>query len=176
MNLLNSAVDSPTNQTNSSAYLSSISTRSVIKGMVGFSVSALLAISASAQIAAGTTGIDNTGIAANEMAACNNGTTQQSRADCVAEVRSATATKRAGSLDNANAQFKTNALMRCDALQGEDKVACEARVAGLGNPQGSVAGGGVLTQVETVVVPENTAVMQVQTDTISKPVTGIPAK
>jgi hypothetical protein len=38
-------------------------------------------------------------------------------------------------------------------LTGEDKVACQARVSGYGSTSGSVAGGGVVKEVETVVVP-----------------------
>ena len=160
------------NNQNASKFRSS----AVMKGIVGFCASVLLAITASAQIASGTTGIDDTGNAASEMTACNNGTTQQSRATCAAEVRSAAASKRAGSLSNANGQFKSNALMRCNALQGEDKLACQARVVGLGNPQGSVAEGGVLTQVETVVLPASPQVVLIQTQTSSDTVIVIPAK
>jgi hypothetical protein len=52
-------------------------------------------------------------------------------------------------LDNAGAQFDANAASRCDALTGEDKGACQARVMGYGNTTGSVAAGGVLREVET---------------------------
>ena len=137
---------------------------------------ALLAMSATAQIASGTTGIDATGNAASEMAACNNGTTQQSRETCITEVRNANAAKRAGQIDNAGGQFGANAMQRCNVLQGEDKIACEARVAGYGSPQGSVAGGGVITQVETVVVPKTTEVINIQPQTSSDAIIVIPAK
>ncbi len=137
---------------------------------------ALLAMSATAQIASGTTGIDATGNAASEMAACNNGTTQQSRETCITEVRNANAAKRAGQIDNAGGQFGANAMQRCNVLQGEDKIACEARVAGYGSPQGSVAGGGVITQVETVVVPKSTEVINIQPQTSSDAIIVIPAK
>lgn len=140
-----------------------------------FSLAALFAGSAGAQIASGTTGIDATGNAASEMAACKNGSSQQSRETCMTEVRNANAAKRAGKVDNAGGQFKANALMRCNALQGDDKVACEARVAGLGSPQGSVAGGGVITQVETVVVPTTPQVINIQPQTGSDAIILIPA-
>ena len=42
---------------------------------------------------------------------------------------------------------------RCDPLGGEEKAACQARALGYGNTSGSVAGGGVLREVETVVLP-----------------------
>jgi hypothetical protein len=149
---------------------------SVARSLCALSLAALLAVSATAQIASGTTGIDATGNAASEMAACNNGTTQQSRQTCMTEVRNANAAKRAGQLDTAAGQFRVNALARCNFLQGEDKVACEARVAGLGTPQGSVAGGGVITQVETVVVPKGPDVSNIRPQIGSDTIILIPAK
>lgn len=148
----------------------------ISKSAAAFAFTALLAMTAIAQIASGTTGIDATGNAASEMAACNNGTTQQSRETCITEVRNANAAKRAGQLDNAGGQFGANALQRCNVLQGEDKIACEARVAGYGSPQGSVAGGGVITQVETVVVPKSPEVINIQPQTSSDTIIVIPAK
>ena len=146
------------------------------KSFCAFSITALLAVTATAQIASGTTGIDATGNAASEMAACNNGTTQQSRETCMTEVRNANAAKRAGKVDNAGGQFNANALQRCNVLQGEDKIACEARVSGYGNPQGSVAGGGVITQVETVVVPRSPEVINIQPQTRTDTIIVIPAE
>ncbi len=149
---------------------------STARSACAFALTALLAITATAQIVSGTTGIDTTGNRASEMAACNNGTTQQSRETCMTEVRNANAAKRAGKIDNAGAQYRANALLRCDPLQGENKIACEARVAGYGSPQGSVAGGGVLTQVETVVVPSGPGVVNIQPQTRSDTIVVIPAK
>lgn len=150
--------------------------KSIAKSLCAFSLTALLAVTATAQIASGTTGIDATGNAASEMAACNNGTTQQSRETCMREVRNANAAKRAGKIDNAGGQYRANALMRCDVLQGENKVACQARVLGYGSPQGSVAGGGVLTQVETVVVPQTAGIINIQPQTRSDTLIVIPAR
>ena len=147
----------------------------VVKSLCAFSLTALFAMTATAQIATGTTGIDNTGNAASEMAACNNGTTQQSRETCMTEVRNANAAKRAGQLNNEGEQLKTNALIRCNVLQGEDKTACEARVSGFGSPQGSVGGGGVITQVETVVVPAGETI-NIQPKTSTDTIIVIPAK
>ena len=153
-----------------------VGTQRFTKSLLAFSLTALFAITATAQIASGTTGIDATGNAASEMAACNNGKTQQSRETCMTEVRNANAAKRAGKVDNAGGQFKANALMRCNVLQGEDKIACEARVIGYGNPEGSVAGGGVITQVETAVVPATPEVINIQPQTSSDTIIVIPAK
>jgi len=146
------------------------------KGVLVLSLTAFFAITATAQIASGTTGIDATGNSASEMAACNNGRTQQSRETCMREVRNANSEKHAGKIDNSGGQFNANALMRCNVLQGEDKIACEARVTGYGNPQGSVAGGGVITQVETVVVPATPEVINIQPQTSSDTLIVIPAK
>jgi hypothetical protein len=149
--------------------------QSVAKSAVAFMATALLAVSAIAQIASGTTGIDATGNAASEMAACKNGSSQQSRETCMTEVRNANAAKRAGKVDNSGGQFKANALARCNTFKGEEKVACEARVTGLGNPQGSVAGGGVITEVETVVLPATPQNINVQPQTKSDTIILIPA-
>ena len=147
----------------------------VAKGAAGFVFSALLAMSATAQIAAGTTGIDATGNAQSEMAACNNGKTQQDRATCLTEVKNADASRRAGKVDNAGSQFQANAMQRCNVLPSQDKLACEARVAGYGNPQGSVAGGGVITEIETVVVPKNAGPVTIQPQTANDTILVIPA-
>ena len=121
-----------------------------------FSV-ALLALTAAAsqlalaQIAPGTTGIDNTGNAGNEMAACTNGKTQQARDTCMNEVRNANSEKRAGKL-GVDANLSTNAMKRCDVFQkADDQAACKARVSGEQNAQGGVAAGGVLRELEIAV-------------------------
>lgn len=149
--------------------------RTLARSAAAFFATAALAVSAIAQIATGTTGIDATGNAASEMAACKNGSTQQSRDTCMTEVRNANAAKRAGKVDNAGGQFKANALMRCNTFKGEDKIACEARVTGLGNPKGSVAGGGVITEVETVVLPATPQNINIQPQTQSDTIILIPA-
>lgn len=142
---------------------------SVARGLIAFIFTAALAMTATAQVASGTTGIDNTGNAHSELAACNTGRTQQDKETCLTEVKNANEARRAGKVDNAGGQFHANALERCKVLTGEDKLACEARVVGYGNPQGSVAGGGVITQIETVVMPPagNVTIQpQTQADTI----------
>lgn len=147
----------------------------ITKSLAGFALTALFAIGATAQVAVGTTGIDATGNAASELAACNSGRTQQDRETCLKEVKNANAAKRAGRIDNSGGEFRLNALKRCNALMGEDKVACEARVVGYGNPKGSVAGGGVITEVETVVVPSNASTVRIQPQTANDTIIVIPA-
>jgi len=128
---------------------------------------------ATAQVQAGTTGIDNSGNAQQERAACMNGQTQQDRATCLREVANANADKRRGKLDTNGGDFASNALKRCDVLQGEDRAACQARMAGRGDTDGSVAGGGVLRSVETVLLPPGETTVRIQPQT-SDPVLLVP--
>ncbi len=68
-----------------------------------------------------------------------------------------------------------NAAARCEVLTGEEKAACQARVMGYGNTTGSVAGGGVLREVETVVLPPGQSSVTIEPKT-SDPVVLVPAK
>lgn len=127
------------------------------KGAAYFGLAALLAMTAataqmaSAQVASGTTGIDASGNAKSEMAACASGKAQEDKATCMKEVRNANAEKRAGKLGNSG-DFAANALMRCEVFKSaDDQSACKARVMNDANAQGSVAGGGVLREAETVI-------------------------
>ena len=148
----------------------------VSNAWAGVVLSAVLGIgSAAAQVAAGTTGIDASGSAQSEMAACNNGKTQQDKETCMREVRNANAEKRAGKLDGSSTALGANALQRCDAFTGEDKVACQARIAGYGNTSGSVGSGGVIRQVETVVVRSDGTPVTVQPKTPADNIIVIPA-
>lgn len=138
------------------------------RGVAYFAIAALLAVTAAtaqiafAQIASGTTGIDATGNAQSERAACLSGKTQQDKATCLTEMKNANAAKRAGQVDNNGGQFSANALKRCDVFQGENRIACQARIAGYGQTGGSVASGGVIREVETVVAPSQPGIVTVQ--------------
>lgn len=115
--------------------------------------------------APGTTGIDASGSTQQERAACMSGRTQQDQATCLREANNAAAEKRSGKLDNNGAQFEANARLRCEALTGEERSACEARVMGYGNTSGSVAGGGVIREVETVVLPAGATSVRIEPKT-----------
>ena len=148
------------------------------KSLVSYGVAALLAVgAATAQVAtAGSSGIDSTGSYQSEMQACMSGQTQQSREDCMKEARNAQADKNRGVLDNAGAPV-ANAMGRCDAhASGEDQAACRARIMGMGSTQGSVAGGGMIREVETVVMPAGQSSVTVQPQTNSEPVVLVPSK
>jgi hypothetical protein len=81
-------------------------------------------------------------------------TVGEEREACLKNSAAAQAEKRRGTLDNSGADFNANAMRRCDVFTGEDRAACKARVMGQGSASGSVRGGGIIEQVETVVVPK----------------------
>lgn len=146
------------------------------KSLAYFGVTAVLAVTAAtAQVATGTTGIDASGSYQQEINACMTGKTQQDQATCLKEARNAQADKKRGVLDNAGARFEANAAARCNVFTGEDKAACQARMMGFGSTSGSVAGGGVLREVETVVLPAGASSVTVVPKT-SEPVVLTPSK
>ena len=146
------------------------------KSLASYGVVALLAMTAAtAQVATGTTGIDASGSYQQEVQACMTGQTQQDRDTCLKEARNAQADKKRGLLDNAGAQFDSNAAARCDVLGGEEKAACRARMMGYGSTTGSVAGGGVLREVETVVMPAGAGSVTIEPKT-ADPVVLVPSK
>ena len=129
------------------------------KSLTSFGVAALLAVTAAgAQVAGSGTPplgaeLDASGRYQQEVRACMDGRTAADQATCLKEARNAEADRKRGALGGSNAQFEANARARCNALGGEEKAACEARMMGYGTVSGSVAGGGILREVETVVMP-----------------------
>ena len=147
-----------------------------LKSLFSFGVAALLAVTAvTAQVASGTTGIDSSGSYQLEVDACITGKTQQDQATCLREARNAQSDKKRGVLDNAGAQFDSNAATRCNVLTGEEQAACLARVQGFGSTTGSVAAGGVLREVETVILPAGQSSVTIEPKT-ADPVLLIPAR
>ncbi|MFI4927351.1 MAG: hypothetical protein ACHP7E_06670 [Burkholderiales bacterium] len=142
-----------------------IKTDRSLTSLMSFGAAALLAVgAATAQVAfaagtsdaafPGASAIDSSGNYQSEVQACMNGRTQQDRDTCLKEARNAHADKQRGVLENHQGNLEANAMNRCDVFQsGEDKAACEARVLGYGDVQGSVAGGGLVRESETVVLP-----------------------
>jgi len=141
-------------------------TASLRKSFMYWGLSAALACAAAyAQpTAPGATGIDASGNTAAERAACLSGHTQQDQATCLEEARNAAADKKKGELTT-QGPVAVNALARCEPLAGEDRAACEARIRGYGSTSGSVAGGGVLREVETVVLPKDKAPVTIEPKT-----------
>jgi hypothetical protein len=147
------------------------------KSIISFGVTALLAVgAATAQVATtGTTGIDASGSYQSEVHACMSGQTQQDRDTCLKEARNARADKQRGVLDT-QGPVAANAMGRCEVFQGgEDRAACQARVMGMGNADGSVAGGGLIREVETVVLPsgQHSVTIEPKTD---NPVVLVPSR
>lgn len=119
------------------------------------------------------TGIDDSGNYRREIEACRTGRTQQARETCLEEARNAQAARRRGELASGHEDYTANALARCQPLAGEYQAACQARVMGFGTASGSVAGGGVLRQVETVVLPPGATTVTIRPQT-SEPVVLVP--
>lgn len=140
------------------------------KSLFSFSAVALLAFgAATAQVAIGATEatnnthpgtsiIDSSGSYSREVQACMSGKTQQSQADCLKEARNAQGDKRRGQLED----YAKNTMARCDMLQGDDRAACQARMMGYGNVDGTVAGGGLVREVETVTLPRGQSSVTVE--------------
>jgi hypothetical protein len=119
------------------------------------------------------TGIDDSGKYRQEVQACRAGLTQQTEETCLEEARNADAARRKGRLDQQGEDFTANALVRCAPFSGENRIACEARVMGYGSTSGSVAGGGLLRPVETVVVPPGPGPVRIEAQT-AKPLLLMP--
>jgi len=86
-----------------------------------------------------------------DMAACNSGQSNQDPATCRLEARNALADARRGSLNDTPGTYTSNALQRCNALEGNNRSDCESRMRGEGRSEGSVGSGGIIRETVTVV-------------------------
>jgi hypothetical protein len=126
-------------------------------------VAALIAASAIAQVnVKGDTGMDTSANTGHERAWCMVNTEGAARVDCLKEAGAAQFEKRRGTLDTNRENYGANAVKRCDVFDGAERVACQARVVGYGNATGSVQGGGVIKQIETVELPSRPAALVVE--------------
>jgi hypothetical protein len=84
-----------------------------------------------------------------DRADCVSGQTGEDRATCLREAGAAFAQAKQGMLDDGQSmsQFQRNALQRCQPLPDEDRLACRARMQGMGTISGSVEGGGILREL-----------------------------
>ena len=87
-----------------------------------------------------------------EKTACIDGQSHQDSATCLKEASAALAESKTRPARPAPVDYEQNALIRCKTLQGDERDACQRRIAGEGSSSGSVEGGGVLRQVVT---PDN---------------------
>lgn len=87
-----------------------------------------------------------------ERALCLSGQSNQDRATCLREAGAALQEARRNRLETrAGADLKANAAARCNPQPAADRDACVQRVMGAGSAEGSVAGGGLIREVETPV-------------------------
>ncbi|MFJ3055991.1 hypothetical protein [Herbaspirillum sp. NPDC087042] len=87
-----------------------------------------------------------------QVAACNNGSSNEDKATCLREAGAAKQAAARGGLSNPDAaQLKDNALRRCEGLPQSDRIDCEKRVNGHGRVEGSVGEGGILRETVTIV-------------------------
>lgn len=85
-----------------------------------------------------------------DRAACMSGQSNQDRATCLKEAGAALAEARRGGLDDGQGQLRRNAKDRCNALTGDERTDCMARMRGEGTVSGSVGGGGILREKRTI--------------------------
>lgn len=124
---------------------------------------AFVALTTAAQVnIKGDTGIDASTNTAQERAWCTANTDGVARVDCLKEAGAAQAEKRRGTLDTNTGTYGANAVQRCEVFEGTERVACQARVMGYGNASGSVQGGGVIKQIETVKLPASPAAVLIE--------------
>lgn len=140
-----------------------ISTHSGVARAITVAAATLFALTAVAQVnVKGDTNIDASGNTAQERAWCMVNTTGVARVDCLKETNAAQADRRRGAVDTNSTDYRANAVARCKVFEGVDRVACEARVLGYGNAAGSVQGGGVIKQIETVELPARPAAVVIE--------------
>lgn len=110
---------------------------------------ALVAGLASATLAGAAGPKSSPGPNTAELATCQQHPTQDLEA-CLKEGRAVRAAERRGELSTPT-DYATNRSLRCEALRGDDRSDCLARMRGEGTVSGSVEGGGILRELVTEV-------------------------
>ena len=85
----------------------------------------------------------------DERAVCNSGRSNQDRSTCLYEAQSAYAEARKGLLGDGEAAAPANLNQRCQALAGDERQDCMARMSGRGTTSGSVEAGGIYRELKT---------------------------
>lgn len=97
-----------------------------------------------------------------ERARCLSGRSQEDQATCLKEAGAARQERKEGKLQgtpSSPAVLERNAMQRCLNLPDKDRADCESRVKGQGIKEGSVRGGGTVTEtVTTHVLPPGSQV------------------
>lgn len=120
---------------------------------------ALRGIAALAILTAGTTVLAATAMSEaqarfqQERSACLSGESHQDRKTCLKEAGAAYAQARRGDLGNGTGiDYQANAVARCSAQPSPaDRDACVMRMQGRGKVEGSIHGGGLIREIETIV-------------------------
>jgi hypothetical protein len=115
-------------------------------GLALCATGAFLGASAAAA-AAGGSASDAQRIYQADRAACIRGDTGQDRATCLREAAAALQEAKRGRLDDGQAQFEQNRLLRCEKQPAEDRQDCIRRMNGEGTTSGSVKGGGIYREL-----------------------------
>jgi hypothetical protein len=110
-----------------------------------------------------------------QLQACAQGKTTQDTQTCMTEARRAHAARKTGDLDTNQDTLSANAKQRCAVFTGEEQAACILRLQGYGSSSGSVAGGGILREIETVVVPPDSGPVRIEPRT-ADPLILVPEK
>ena len=124
--------------------------RSLLRPTVSALAGAVLgAISLLATAAAPATDVDAR--YTQERARCLGGESGQAQATCLKEAGAARDAARQGQLNDGDAKYRKNAKQRCDALAGDERRDCIARIKGAPDTSvsGSVKGGGTLSETVT---------------------------
>jgi hypothetical protein len=119
---------------------------------MSLSIASRLALTAACTAAfacAGAQAAERSGAAAqykSDLAACDSSRATEERTRCRTEAGRAYSQAKAGDFNTPSDQLAQNARRRCEALKGDDRGACEARMSGAGSTEGSVGGGGILRE------------------------------
>ena len=89
-----------------------------------------------------------------ETAACAAVRSPDDRANCLSEASTRFASTQPDNADESPAILQRNALRRCEVLAGDERLACVARVQGLGRVSGSVESGGIYRELVVITVGE----------------------
>ena len=82
-------------------------------------------------------------------ARCAYGIATDGSSNCMSKADFEVAQSRQAALDRDPAQYKRNALTRCEGLTGADRQDCLVRIDGKGTTSGSVEGGGIYRELVT---------------------------
>ncbi len=80
---------------------------------------------------------------------CAYGIATDGSSNCMSKADFDVARSRQEALDRDPAQYKRNAIARCEGLTGADRQDCLARIDGKGTTSGSVEGGGIYRELVT---------------------------